>query len=121
MAKAATLAYVQAELAAGREFPDQNILAARAGVTKSAVSKWATEWETAGQITRIQSVRAAYRSRIDAMWGDLSAYLGSLPDTYDFDAVVKSHPNVLSIVETLAKSRQQANQALFHDASDLIV
>ena len=39
----------------------------------------------------------------------------------DFDAVVKRHPNVLAIVEKLAKSRQQANQKLFQDASDLIV
>ena len=51
-AKAATLAYVQAELAAGREFPDQNDLAGRAGVTKSAVSKWASEWEADGKINR---------------------------------------------------------------------
>jgi cAMP-dependent protein kinase regulator len=39
----------------------------------------------------------------------------------DFDAVVKRHPNVLAIVEQLAKSRQQANQALYQDASELIV
>ncbi len=40
---------------------------------------------------------------------------------HDFDAVVKRHPNVLSLVEKLAKSRQQANQSLFQDASELIV
>lgn len=39
----------------------------------------------------------------------------------DFDAVVKRHPDVLAIVEALASSREQANRALFHDASDLIV
>jgi CRP-like cAMP-binding protein len=39
----------------------------------------------------------------------------------DFDKVVKRHPNVLAIVEKLAKSRQQANQKMFQDASDLIV
>jgi len=39
----------------------------------------------------------------------------------DFDAVVKRHPSVLSIVEQLAASREQANRALFQDASDLIV
>jgi CRP-like cAMP-binding protein len=39
----------------------------------------------------------------------------------DFDAVVKRHPDVLAIVEKLAKSREQANQSLFQDASDLIV
>jgi CRP-like cAMP-binding protein len=39
----------------------------------------------------------------------------------DFDAVVKRYPNVLAIVEKLAKSREQANRALFQDASDLIV
>lgn len=39
----------------------------------------------------------------------------------DFDAVVKRYPDVLAIVEKLAKSREQANRALFHDASDLIV
>jgi hypothetical protein len=41
------------------------------------------------QITRIQDVRAPYRARVDAMWTDLSSYLGSLPDTYDFDAVAR--------------------------------
>ncbi|HEY5927066.1 MAG TPA: cyclic nucleotide-binding domain-containing protein, partial [Kofleriaceae bacterium] len=39
----------------------------------------------------------------------------------DFDAVVKRYPTVLAIVEKLAKSRQQANQKMFQDASDLIV
>jgi len=39
----------------------------------------------------------------------------------DFDAVVKRYPTVLSIVERLAKTRQQANQQMFQDASDLIV
>jgi CRP-like cAMP-binding protein len=39
----------------------------------------------------------------------------------DFDAVVKRYPTLLSIVEKLAQSRKQANQALFQDASDLIV
>ncbi|HEX5061189.1 MAG TPA: cyclic nucleotide-binding domain-containing protein [Kofleriaceae bacterium] len=39
----------------------------------------------------------------------------------DFDAVVKRYPTVLAIVEKLAKTRQQANQQMFQDASDLIV
>jgi CRP-like cAMP-binding protein len=39
----------------------------------------------------------------------------------DFDAVVKKHPTVLSIVEKIAKTRQQTNQQMFQDASDLIV
>jgi len=51
-AKGAALAYVQAELAAGREFPEQNDLADRVGVTKGAVSKWAKEWEAADLISR---------------------------------------------------------------------
>jgi cAMP-dependent protein kinase regulator len=38
-----------------------------------------------------------------------------------FDAVAKHHPKLLAAVERLAKSRQQANRALFQDASDLIV
>ena len=39
----------------------------------------------------------------------------------DFDAVAKRYPNVLAIVEKIAKSRQQTNRELFQDASDLIV
>ncbi len=39
----------------------------------------------------------------------------------DFDAVAKRYPDVLAIVEKLVASREQANQAMFHDASDLIV
>ncbi|KAB2912763.1 MAG: hypothetical protein F9K29_17975 [Hyphomicrobiaceae bacterium] len=52
-----TLAYVQAELAAGRIIPSQDHLAAWAGVSKSAVSKWLLQWECNGQIARGRSGR----------------------------------------------------------------
>jgi hypothetical protein len=39
------------------------------------------------EITQIQAAQGAYRARVDAMWASLAAYLGGLPDTYDFDAV----------------------------------
>jgi hypothetical protein len=52
--KAETLAFVLAELRAGRCFPSQDALAARAGVVKSTISKWACEWEDAGLIRRMR-------------------------------------------------------------------
>jgi hypothetical protein len=51
-AKAETLAFVLGEIRAGRSFPSQDALAARAGVVKSTISKWAREWEAAGHIRR---------------------------------------------------------------------
>ena len=41
------------------------------------------------QVSRIQAVDVAYRRRIDAMWTDLGAFLGTLPDQYDFDAAAR--------------------------------
>ncbi len=51
-AKDETLAFVRAEIAARGEIPSQDDLAARAGVTKGAVSKWLKAWEAAGLISR---------------------------------------------------------------------
>jgi len=41
------------------------------------------------QLRQIQDVRAQYRARVDAIWTDLSNYLGNLGDRYDFDAAAK--------------------------------
>jgi hypothetical protein len=38
------------------------------------------------EVVELQAADRAYRARVDAMWSDLAAYLGSLPDHYDFDA-----------------------------------
>lgn len=39
----------------------------------------------------------------------------------DFRAVVAHHPELLDRVESLVVAREEANRALFHDASDLLV
>ena len=39
----------------------------------------------------------------------------------DFRAVVTHHPGLLERVESLVVAREEANRALFHDASDLLV
>jgi hypothetical protein len=63
------------------------------------------------QITRLQQVRAAYRSRVDAMWTDLSTYLAGLPDTYDFDAVARRTDQTIDDVWEISRVEVQRNLA----------
>jgi hypothetical protein len=62
-----------------------------------------------GQIAQIQSVRATYRTRVDAMWTDLSEYLGALPDTYDFDEVVKRTDSTIDDIWEITRLDVQKN------------
>jgi len=39
---------------------------------------------TAAQVTTLQSARAGYRKRIDALWSGLAQRLSDLPERYDF-------------------------------------
>jgi hypothetical protein len=57
MARADCLAYVQAELAAGRPIPSQDELAAHSRVRKGTVSKWLKDWESDGLLARTRSGR----------------------------------------------------------------
>jgi hypothetical protein len=61
------------------------------------------------QITRIQNVRAVYRARIDAMWRDLSTYLGTLPDTYDFDEVARRTDDTIDEIWEISRLDVQKN------------
>jgi hypothetical protein len=61
------------------------------------------------QAAQIQAVRTAYRSRIDAMWNDLGNYLGSLGDTYDFDAVVKRTDDTIDQIWEISRLDVQKN------------
>jgi hypothetical protein len=61
------------------------------------------------QITRIQNVRTTYRARVDAMWTDVSNYLGSLPDSYDFDAVAKRTDDTIDEIWEITRLDVQKN------------
>jgi hypothetical protein len=61
------------------------------------------------QTTQIESVRAAYRRRIDAMWTDLSTYLGALPDTYDFDEAAKRTDDTIDEIWEISRLDVQKN------------
>jgi hypothetical protein len=39
---------------------------------------------TGEQVTRLQTARAAYRAKVDALWHDLAVFLDALPSHYDF-------------------------------------
>jgi hypothetical protein len=43
------------------------------------------------------------------MWSNLSAYLGSLPDTYDFDAVAKRTDDTIDEIWELSRLDVQKN------------
>jgi hypothetical protein len=64
---------------------------------------------SAAQITQIQNIRTAYRARIDAMWTDLSNYLGSLADTYDFDAAAKRTDDTIDEIWEITRLDVQKN------------
>lgn len=55
------------------------------------------------QISQIDNVRAAYRTRVDAMWTDLSTYLAALPDTYDFDEVARRTDDTIDNVWEISR------------------
>jgi Carboxypeptidase regulatory-like domain len=61
------------------------------------------------QITRIQTVRTTYRARVDAMWTALCNYLGSLEDTYDFDAVAKRTDDTIDEIWEITRLDVQKN------------
>jgi hypothetical protein len=54
-------------------------------------------------------VRTAYRNRVDAMWTDLSTYLGSLPDTYDFDEVARRTDDTIDEIWEISRLDVQKN------------
>ena len=47
------------------------------------------------QVTRLQSARASYRTRVDALWHDLAVYLDALPSTYDFGEASRRTDDVI--------------------------
>jgi hypothetical protein len=55
MTREETERFVVTELALGRLLPSQDWLAAKAGVRKSTVHKWLTEWERQGLISRARA------------------------------------------------------------------
>ena len=63
------------------------------------------------QITRLQQVRTAYRTRVDGMWSDLSNYLGSLPDSYEFDAVARRTDQTIDDIWEISRVEVQKNLA----------
>jgi hypothetical protein len=63
------------------------------------------------QIKQIEVTRAAYRNRVDAMWTTLGNYLGSLPDTYDFDAAVRRTDDTIDQVWEITRLDVQENLA----------
>ncbi len=64
--KAEMLAFVLAEIEAGRSFPSQDAMARMAGVGKSAVCKWVKKWEADGLIstTRVGRFKSVGQIRI---------------------------------------------------------
>lgn len=55
LTKEETERYVVTELALGRSLPSQDFLADKAGVGKGTVSKWMTEWEQRGLVSRTRA------------------------------------------------------------------
>jgi hypothetical protein len=64
---------------------------------------------SAAQITQIEKTRTAYRTRVDAMWTDLTTYLGALPDAYDFDEVVKRTDDTIDEIWEISRLDVQKN------------
>jgi hypothetical protein len=50
---------------------------------------------TGEQVTRLQAARTAYRTRVDALWRDLSSYLDALPSVYDFGEASRRTDDVI--------------------------
>lgn len=61
------------------------------------------------QVEQLQGVRTAYRTRVDAMWTDLGNYLGSLGDTYDFDAAAKRTDDTIDDIWEITRLDVQKN------------
>jgi hypothetical protein len=73
------------------------------------------------EVTKLQVADKDYRARVDAKWDDLAAYLGSLPDRYDFDAASRRTDDItddvwemtrLDVQHQLATILAPAQQAL---------
>jgi hypothetical protein len=63
------------------------------------------------QVQQLQTVRAAYRARVDSMWTSLGNYLGSLPDTYDFGAAAKRTDDTIDDIWEITRLDAQKNLA----------
>jgi hypothetical protein len=53
---------------------------------------------TGEQVTRLQALRAVYRTRVDAMWHGLAQYLEAVPDRYDFSETSRHTDDVIQNV-----------------------